>query len=186
MEDREIVQLYWDRDEAAIKESSLKYGAYCRSISRNILESWEDAEEVVNDTWLKAWNAIPPKKPSILSVFLGRITRNLSFDIYRREHREKRGGHQIDLVLDELAECVSGKSNPQKEFEAAQLTEDLNRFLASLPEDKRNMFILRYWYAESIASIAERFNVSENNISVSLNRIRKKLKNDLVERGYDI
>ncbi|MBR3310757.1 MAG: RNA polymerase sigma factor [Solobacterium sp.] len=186
MEDREIVQLYWDRDEAAIKESSLKYGVYCRSISRNILESWEDAEEVVNDTWLKAWNAIPPKKPSILSVFLGRITRNLSFDIYRREHREKRGGHQIDLVLDELAECVSGKSDPQREFEASQLTEDLNRFLASLPEDKRNMFILRYWYAESIASIAERFNVSENNISVTLNRIRKKLKNDLVERGYDI
>ncbi len=186
MEDREIVQLYWNRDETAIKESSVKYGAYCRSIARNILGSWEDAEEVVNDTWLKAWNAIPPKKPSILSVFLGRITRNLSFDIYRREHREKRGGHQIDLVLDELAECVSGKSDPQREFEASQLTEDLNRFLASLPEDKRNMFILRYWYAESIAAIAERFNVSENNVSVTLNRIRKKLKNDLVERGYDI
>ena len=108
MEDERIVLLYWDRDEAAISESSMKYGAYCTSIAQNILKNPADAEECVNDTWLHAWNAMPPHRPSLLSTFLGKITRNLSFDLYRKMHRGKRGGSQVDAVLDELEECVSG------------------------------------------------------------------------------
>ena len=114
MEDERIVLLYWDRDEAAISESSMKYGAYCTSIAQNILKNPADAEECVNDTWLHAWNAMPPHRPSLLSTFLGKITRNLSFDLYRKMHRGKRGGSQVDAVLDELEECVSGKDNIER------------------------------------------------------------------------
>ena len=117
MDDRLIVQLYWDRNESAISESSKKYGAYCASIARNILQNASDAEECVNDTWLHAWNSMPPQKPSVLSAFLGRITRNLSFDLFRRLHREKRGGGNIDIVLDELAECVSGNDDTDRLWE---------------------------------------------------------------------
>ena len=186
MEDAEIVQLYWDRDEQAVYESSRKYGAYCSAVACNILHDHADVQECVNDTWLHAWNAMPPHRPSVLSVFLAKITRNLSFDLYRRKHREKRGGHNIVLVLDELAECVSGKDDPEKDLHAKQLREDIGRFLEKLPEDKRYMFILRYWYAYSIADIAERFSKSENNVSVSLSRIRTRLRTYLIERGYDI
>ena len=186
MEDKEIVRLYWDRDENAIYESSRKYGAYCSSIARNILKNFADAQECVNDTWVRAWNSIPPHRPSVLSVFLGKITRNLSFDLYRKQHRDKRGGHTIDLVLDELEECVSGKNDPEKDWHEKELSEDIDRFLDTLPEDKRDMFILRYWYADSLSDIAERYSTNVNNVSVTLNRIRKKLKNYLVERGYDI
>ena len=184
MEDREIVQLYWDRDEAAIKESSLKYGAYCRSISRNILGSWEDAEEVVNDTWLKAWNAIPPKKPSILSVFLGRITRNLSFDIYRREHREKRGGHQIDLVLDELAECLSATETPESTFDAQELARAINAFLQTLESDDRALFMRRYFFGDSVSDAAKQLSLSRTVASVRLYRLRQRMRDRLLKGGF--
>ena len=137
MDDRLIVQLYWDRNESAISESSKKYGAYCASIARNILQNASNAEECVNDTWLHAWNSMPPQKPSVLSAFLGRITRNLSFDLFRRLHREKRGGGNIDIVLDELAECVSGKDDTDRLWEEKELRSEIDRFLSLLPEDKR-------------------------------------------------
>ena len=186
MEDEKIVSLYWERKEQAITESSQKYGTYCHSIARNILQNHSDAEECVNDTWLRAWNAMPPHRPSLLSTFLGKITRNLSFDLYKKLHRQKRGGGQFLLVLDELAECVSGNSDPELVLRERELAEDLNQFLSSLPGEKQHMFILRYWYADSIPTIAKRFAISENNVSVSLNRIRKKLKDYLIERGYDL
>ena len=186
MEDARIVQLYWDRDEAAIDESSKKYGAYCASIARNILNDLSDAEECVNDTWLRAWNAMPPHRPDLLSVFLGRITRNLSFDRYRRLHREKRGGHNVDAALEELGECVSGHDDPEKRREERELIREIDRFLRDLPEEKRYMFILRYWYADSVAEIAKRMGVSENSVSVSLHRIRLRLKARLIERGFDV
>ena len=186
MDDERIVQLYWERNESAIDESARKYGAYCASIARNILLNPADAEECVNDTWLHAWNAMPPHRPSVLSAFLGKITRNLSFDRYRLLHREKRGGYQIDAVLDELAECVSGTDEPEKRREGQELKEEINRFLLKLPEDKRCMFILRYWYADSISEIANRMKTSENHVSVSLSRVRTKLKAHLIERGFDI
>ncbi len=186
MDDEQIVQLYWERNESAIAESARKYGAYCTSIARNILLDPADAEECVNDTWLHAWNAMPPHRPSLLSAFLGKITRNLSFDRYKRLHREKRGGHGIDAVLDELAECVSGRDDPEKRREERELKEEIDRFLFQLPEDKRCMFILRYWYGDGIAEIADRMKRSENNVSVSLSRIRRKLKVHLIERGFDL
>ena len=186
MEDARIVQLYWDRDEAAIDESEKKYGAYCASIAQNILRDLADAEECVNDTWLRAWNAMPPHRPDLLSAFLGRITRNLSFDRYRLLHREKRGGHNVNAALDELAECVSGIDDTEKRREGRELTRELDRFLRALPEEKRHMFILRYWYADSVAEIARRLGVSENSVSVTLSRIRRKLKARLIERGFDV
>ena len=148
--------------------------------------NWADAEECVNDTWLHAWNAIPPHKPSVLSVFFGKITRNLAFDLYKSLHREKRGGHTIDLVLDELAECVSGNDDPERNWQKEALKEEIDHFLSDLPKEKRYMFVLRYWYADSIPAIAERFQTSENNVSVTLNRIRKKLRTYLTERGYGL
>lgn len=185
MEDERIIQLYWDRDESAISESSDKYGAYCASIAHNILHSESDEEECVNDTWLRAWNAMPPQRPRILSAFFGKITRNLSFDRYKKLHRQKRGGGQMELVLDELAECVSGRDDTERKWDEKELTAELNRFLHSLPEDKRTLFLLRYWYAGTTAEIAERLGMSENNVSVLLHRIRGQLKAHLVERGFD-
>ena len=186
MDDASIVRLFWDRKESAISEASNKYGAYCASIARNILFNTADAEECVNDTWLQAWNAMPPHKPAILAVFLGKITRNLSFDMYRKLHRQKRGGYNIDASLDELAECVSGAENTERQLEAKELKAEINRFLASLSQDKRCMFILRYWYADSIADIAKRMELSETNVTVTLSRIRGKLKTYLIERGFDV
>ena len=186
MEDAQIVSLYWARCEDAIRETDAKYGAFCRTLAGNILGVREDAEECVNDTWLHAWNSMPPQKPSVLSAFLGRITRNLSFDLFRRLHREKRGGGNIDIVLDELAECVSGKDDTDRLWEEKELRAEIDRFLSLLPEDKRYMFILRYWYSDSVSDIAKRFQTSANNVSVTLSRVRQKLKTQLIERGFDV
>ena len=170
MEDERIVLLYWDRDEAEISESSMKYGAYCTSIAQNILKNPADAEECVNDTWLHAWNAMPPHRPSL----------------YRKMHRGKRGGSQVDAVLDELEECVSGKDNIERQWEMKELVAEINQFLQKLPEEKRCMFVLRYWYVDSIGEIAGRLGRSENYVSVTLNRIRGKLHTHLTERGFEV
>ena len=185
MDDDKIVELYWDRDEAAITATSDKYGAYCLSISQNILGNREDAQECVNDTYLRAWSTIPPHRPAMLSTFLGKITRNLSFDRYKANRRDKRGGSQTALVLDELNEIISDKSS-EAEFDRAELISAINRFLSELPQDKRKMFVCRYWYAYSIPEIAKRLEMTENNVSVSLNRTRQKLRNYLKERGFDL
>lgn len=185
MEDDKIVQLYWDRDEAAITATSDKYGAYCLSISRNILGNNEDAQECVNDTYLKAWNTIPPHRPAMLSTFLGKITRNLSFDRYKSSRRDKRNGSQTALVLDELGEIIADKRSDD-EIDRRELLESINSFLSALPPDKRKLFVLRYWYAFDISGIAGRFGMTENNVSVTLNRLRKKLREYLKERGFDL
>jgi RNA polymerase sigma-70 factor (ECF subfamily) len=137
LDDEMIVRLYWNRNENAISESSRKYGAYCTAIAQNILQNRSDAEECVNDTWLRAWNAMPPHMPSVLSVFLGKITRNLSFDRFRKLHREKRGGGSFDVVLDELAECVSGSDDTERRWEETELKEEIDRFLSRLPKEQR-------------------------------------------------
>lgn len=186
MDDASIVQLYWDRSESAIEESSNKYGAYCASIARNILHSEPDEEECVNDTWLRAWNAMPPQKPSVLSAFFGKITRNLSFDRYKKLLRKKRGGHQMDAVLDELSECVSGREDTERQWDEKELADEIGRFLQGLPREKRALFILRYWHAFDLSEIARRAGMSENNVSVTLGRLRGKLKAHLAERGYDV
>lgn len=186
MEDCEIVRLYFARKEQAVRESEAKYGAYCRSIAANILDSGQDAEECVNDTWLRAWNAIPPQRPRILSAFLGRITRNLAFNRWRRDRAAKRGGGEVALALDELAECVSGADTVEGELDRAEFAGALNDFLASLPKAQRTAFLARYWYAQPLRTIAARQGRSEDAVAQSLARTRKKLRGYLTERGYDL
>lgn len=184
MEDDQIVKLYWNRNEQALAESSHKYGAYCHSIAFNILYNLTDAEECVNDTWLNAWNTIPPNKPSSLASFFGRITRNIAFNRYKMQHRLKRGGTNMTLVLDELSECVSGSDDVEHIWQESELKEKINSFLSRLSKKKRYIFILRYWYASGIGEIAERFDITENNVSVILSRTRKELKEYLSDEGY--
>ncbi len=186
VEDNKIVQLYWDRNELAIPATAAKYGAYCTAIARSILSSAEDAEECVNDTYWHAWNAIPPNRPSVLSAFLGKITRNLSFNKYKQAVADKRGGGELPAVLDELSQVASGGDDAQQALDQKELTAAINAFLDTLPREKRNIFICRYWYADSIASIAQRFGMREGAVSMALNRLRAKLKTYLTERGFDI
>lgn len=186
MLDSQIVQLYWDRDERAIPETAAAYGGYCFTIAHNILDSTQDAEECVNDTWLRAWNAIPPHRPSVLSAFLGRITRNLALQLFRRDHARKRGGGEIDLVFEELSECVSGSESAEQSVNERELMRAINEFLAGQSAKKRKIFVRRYWYADSIAQIARRMHMSENSVSVTLHRMRAALRAYLEERGFAV
>lgn len=186
MEDTKIIQLYWDRDKRAITETAEKYGSYCTAIARNILGSCEDAEECVNDTYLNAWNAIPPHRPSVLSAFLGKLTRNLSIKRYERNTAAKRGGGQAALVLDEIAELVSDTDTVERELDRKELVKAIDDFLGTLSAEKRCLFVRRYWYFDSISQIAVQFGMTENNVSVTLNRLRLKLHNYLSERGFPL
>ena len=186
MEDVKIVQLYWDRNEFAISETANKYGNYCTSIAQNILGDHEDAQECVNDTYLNAWNSMPPHRPNMLRTFLGKITRNLSFNKYKHDHAHKRGDGQISAILDELSECVSGKDDVQAEVEYHELVRAIDEFLDSLSPQKRRIFVCRYWYNDSISEIAKQFRMKENAVSMTLRRIRSKLRQYLVDRGYHV
>ena len=186
MEDEKILQLYLDRNELAIHESAEKYGAYCRAVAVNILGDPDDAEECVNDTWFKAWNAIPPARPADLRTYLGKISRNLAFDRYRTERRDKRGSGEEALLLDELEEIVSGREDAASPLLEKELLDEIRRFLERQTKEKRVMFVRRYWYADSVSAIADRLGTSENRVSVTLNRLRKKLKDHLNQRGYDL
>ena len=186
MEDREIVELYWKRNEKAITESEIKYGRYCFSIANRILRSREDSEECVNDTYVRAWNSIPPKKPEKLSVFLGKITRNLALDMLDRLNAQKRGGREISLVLDEIAECVPSVNTTEKEFDNLTLTEHLNSFLKTLTTENRKIFMQRYWYIMSIKDIAKENSFTESKVKMSLMRTRENLKIFLEKEGVEI
>lgn len=186
LEDSEIVQLYWDRNEQAIPATSEKYGNYCASIAKNILGSENDAEECVNDTYWNAWNSMPPHRPSVLSTFLGKITRNLSLNRYRHNTAGKRGGGEVTVVLDELLGLVSDTDSVEQEIDRRELVNAIDTFLGTLPAEKRGIFLRRYWYFDSVSEIASRFGMTENNVSVTLNRIRLKLHNYLSERGFEL
>lgn len=186
MEDEKIIQLYWNRDENAIPVTAEKYGSYCTGIARHILGNYEDAEECVNDTYLNAWNAIPPHRPQILSAFLGKITRNLSFNRWKHNHAGKRGGHILPQVIDELGECVAGKDSVESELERKEFVMALNNYLATLSSHKRSIFIRRYWYTDSISDIACRFSMTEGSVSMLLSRLRKDLHNYLIKRGFEL
>ena len=186
MDDAKIVQLYWDRDEQAIPVTASKYGSYCTSIAQNILGNHEDAEECVNDTYMNAWNSMPPHRPTVLSAFLGKITRNLSIKRYRYNTSDKRGSGQAAMVLDEIAELVSDTDSVEQEVDRRELVNAIDTFLGTLSAEKRGIFLRRYWYFDSISDIANRFGVKENNVSVTLNRLRLKLHNYLLERGFEL
>ena len=185
MDDSKIVQLYWDRNEQALTATSDKYGNYCITIAKNILGNKEDAEECVNDTYMRAWNSLPPHRPNILSTYLGKITRNLSFNLYKRNTADKRGGGEVPVVLDEIVDLVSDTDDVEKEIDRRELVKAIDDFLGKLPADKRSIFICRYWYFDSISNIASRFGMTNNYVSVLLNRLRLKLHNYLLERGFE-
>lgn len=176
MDDQKIIDLYWSRSESAISESNRKYGKYCYSIAYNILTNNEDAEECVSDTYMAAWKAMPPQRPSILATFLGKITRNLSIDCWRSRSRYKRGGGEIILALEELEECVSDSQTVEKAYEQKLIALVFNRFLESLQETERQIFLCRYWYLDSIADIANYYGFSNSKVTSMLYRTRKKLR----------
>ena len=184
MEDVEIVGLYWARDQLAIAESQQKYGSLCGGIAMNILHNREDSEECVNDTWLHAWNAMPPQRPNVLRMFLAKITRNLSVNRFNARSAEKRGGGEIILVLDELADCLAGGADVETEYEVRELEACIRRFVRGLPERDGNVFVRRYFFTEPVASIAGQYGLTENNVAVILSRTRKKLKVKLAKEGY--
>ncbi len=185
LDDEKIVELYWDRDEQAIPATSEKYGSYCMSIAKNILDSHEDAEECVNDTYLNAWNSMPPHRPSILSTFLGKITRNLSFNRYKHNTAHKRGSGELPSVLDELSDLVSG-NDVEKEFDAKELVKAIDTFLGTLTPVKRSIFVCRYWYTDSISRIALQHGMNEGAVTMTLKRLRQKLHNYLSKRGFEL
>ena len=177
MDDESIVKLYWDRSENAISETDRKYGAYCHSIAYGILQSKEDAEESVNDTYMDAWNSMPPHRPSILATFLGKITRRISIDRWRSVNRIKRGRGEITLALEELGDCVRDTKDVESEFERKELIRAMDRFLDTLPVMDRRIFLSRYWYLDSIGDISDRFGYSQSKTASMLHRTTKSFPN---------
>lgn len=183
MEDSRIVALYWSRDEHAIVETKIKYGRYCYAIAYNILSNHEEAEESENDTYLEAWNSMPPHRPDFLSAFLAKITRRISLDRFRRNTAVKRGSGQIMLSLDELCVCIPDHRKVEDYLQAAALSKHIDTFLRTLPQEERNIFLCRYWYLDSIAQIARRFVCTQSRVKTMLYRTRQKLRKYLEEEG---
>ena len=184
MDDSKIVDLYWQRSTAAIEETQRKYDSYCFAISRNILPTQEDARECVNDTYLAAWNAIPPGRPSVLSTFLGKLTRRISIDRWRALNAEKRGGSTMTVALDELSQCIPSGSDPVKDVEAKELAETINQFLDTLPYTQRKVFLMRYFDMADLNQIEHHFKMSSSKVKAMLHRTRNKLRVYLQKEGY--
>ncbi|MCI8276057.1 MAG: sigma-70 family RNA polymerase sigma factor [Lachnospiraceae bacterium] len=183
MEDNRILELYWKRQEAAITRTAEKYGRYCQTISYNILHNREDAEECVNDTWFHAWNSMPPHYPNRLSAYLGKITRNLSINRFKSYGAGKRGGGQAALVLSELADCIPAAGGVEDVVEEMVLVDAIEMFLYGLTEQKRNIFIRRYWYLTPVKELARTYRMSEGKVASMLFRMRRELKEHLEKEG---
>lgn len=183
MEDRQIIDLYWQRSERAISETAVKYGHYLQSIAYNILNQREDAEESVSDTYLAAWNRLPPQRPAILSAFLGKITRYISISRWRRRGAQKRGGGEMPLALEELEACVSDPLDVETAYQRKETAAAVNRFLDTLADEERNIFLRRYWFLDPTVQIAERYGISQSKVSTTLHRTRKKLRTALEQEG---
>lgn len=184
MEDAQIIELYWQRDDTAIEKTDEKYGAYCYTVANRILNSHEDSEECVSDTWLRAWNAMPPQRPQLLKMFLAAITRNLSFDRVKAAQSQKRGGGALEVALDELGECVDGRCSVEAAVEGQALGACINAFLGTLAVRERVIFLRRYFFVESSGEIAQRCGMSAGSVNVSLHRTRAKLREYLQKEGY--
>lgn len=182
LEDAQIVQLYWDRDTAAISETDVKYGKYCTKIAMNILSSAGDAEECVNDTYHRTWETIPPQRPEIFPPFLGKIVRNLALDRYRYNTAQKRNG-KMDVLLSELENCLPDAESVEDSLDASVVTEVINGYLSRLSKQKRVMFVQRYWYSQSIREIAHYFGMTEGQVKSILFRLRSGLKDALEKEG---
>jgi len=184
MDDKDIVELYWQRNEQAIKETADKYGAYCRKISQNILSDLADSEEILNDIYMQAWLSIPPHHPDSLMAFLGKLARNLALNRYKAVHAKKRLADKFAVSLDELSDCTPSAITVEDKAEIAELGKSISRFLYSQKEDIRNVFICRYFYCDSIEEISGHFGYSQSKIKSMLMRARIRLKSYLKKEGY--
>ena len=184
MEDGEIIELYWRRDEAAIAQSEKKYGAYCRAVICRILQLPEDGEECLVDTWMAAVNAMPPQRPTVLRTFLGRLSRNLSINRALHDKARKRGGGEVTAALEELREIGGGSA--EEAVEQAELGRLIDRFLRTLPEKECSIFLRRYWFLDSVEEIARRYGLCGGSVKTRLHRTRKKLREYLKQEGYAI
>ena len=183
MEDSQIIELYFARDESAIQASQEKYEPYCLAVARNILPDQSEAEECVNDTWLRAWNAMPPHRPARLSAFLGKITRNLALNRWRSRRTARRGGGEVPPALAELEECVAGGETPEEQMDAKALAEAVTAYLRGQSALKRMVFIRRYWYLNTVPVIARQLSMSEGKVKSMLHRMRLELREKLGEEG---
>ena len=185
MEDSQIIGLYFKRDEAAISETAAKYGAFCRGIALNILSISADADECVNDTYLRAWNSIPPQNPVRLGAWLGKVVRNIAFDLWKKNHRKKRYSG-MEQLLNELEDCIPSHTAVESEIEGQELTGVINAWLASLPQSDRILFMRRYWNGETVAALAQESGVSPANMAKKMYRLRQGLKSRLEKEGYSL
>jgi len=183
MDDLSIIDLFWKRDPNAIEETASKYNAYCLAVARNLLSSPEDAEECVNDTWMRAWNAIPPQRPRNLPVFLGTITRNLALNRCRSQHAQKRSG-ELENILQEISQWAAG--SPEDALEQKLTSASINSFLKKLSNRKRSIFVCRYWFGDSIEAIAANFYMTPAAVTMQLKRMREKLRTHLEESGVTL
>ena len=183
MEDTKIVDLFWQRDQSAIRQADQKYGKYCYAIAYGILASREDSEECVSDTWHKAWQAMPPERPTRLQAFLGRITRNLALDRYGYNHAQKRNVY-LEAVMDEYWQCIPNGDMPLDDQVALKAL--INGFLGSLDKQTRVIFLRRYYYICTVKDIARSMGLSESNVSVILHRTRTKFKEYLQKEGISV
>lgn len=186
MQDAEIIELYWSRDESAIKATQDKYETYLTKIAYNVLADTQDCQESVNDTYLAAWNSIPPHRPAVLSSYLRKLTRRISIDIFRRKHREKRQASEFALSLTELEDCIPAASTPEEELETQLLARTINTFLHSLPADARHLFIGRYYFLDPLKEVAAYCGMSESKAKTTLFRTRCRLKEYLQKEGFDL
>lgn len=180
----DVVRLYWERDETAIEESARLYGSYLYRIAYNILYNREDSDESVNDTYLAAWNSIPPHKPQSPKTYLAKLTRRIAVDKWRRHHSDKRGGGEMPLILDELSECLCDRATVEQRWEHKELVQILQAFSTSLSSTHRDLFLRRYWLAQPIREIASTCGWSEAKVKTTLYRIRKKLAARLETEGF--
>ena len=186
MDDLQIIEGFFNRQEDAIGAALDKYGRYCGTVAGNILADHSGVEECVNDCMLKAWNSIPPARPASLKAYLGKIARNLALDKAAKASAKKRGGGEYTLALDELSEIVSGGTEPEKAVENSELAKAIDRFLGELDETKRKVFVRRYWYLDPVSEIASRLDLKEANVKTMLCRIRKDLAQHLRKEGIEI
>lgn len=186
MEDSTIIDLYFARDEQAVFETEQKYGRYCFTLANSILSNSQDSEEVISDTYLKAWITIPPKRPVILKMFLAKITRNLAFTRWRSETAQKRGGGEMALVLEELEECIPAPSGVDEQLKMKELTRAIRDFLDTQKVREQNIFLRRYFFVEGTEVIAARYGMKPDAVLRSLSRTRAKLKDYLTKEGYAV
>lgn len=185
MEDKEIVKLYLERDENAIAETDSKYGRLCRSMARNILTTEADAEECVNDTYLQAWNSIPPQQPKNFGAWLGRVVRNTALNLWKKNHRQKRYAG-MNLLFQELEDCLPSSADVESALTEKELTAALNRWLSSLGKQDRILFVRRYWYGESVKDLAAACGFTPKKLAKHMYTLRQNLKKFLVKEGYSL